>query len=164
MLLGLQKIVHARQANLATLAFLAAVSLGAQSWQLHSHGVGLLETSPAVRVLRTGGRWSLGDLARQGDGSTSAPVVFAAWIQGPLAQTFTRPGRGPAFKYKVRVIDPRGQSRTFGPLSFLAGGQAVHALEVQGGPVGTWQVEWFTVRTDSLTEARVAVDSFVLSR
>jgi len=161
--LGLQKMVRIPQANLAALVCLAAASLGAQSWQLQSNGVGLLETNPAVRVLRTGNRWSLGDLARQDGGAALDPVVFAAWIQGPPAKAFTRAGGTPVFKYKVRVTDPHGQTRTFGPLSFPDRGQAVHALEVQGGPVGTWKVEWFTVRTDSLAEAKVAVDSFRLN-
>lgn len=159
------KLAGAR--GLGALLLLAPASLGAQSWQLKGHGVGLYDNSQAdydrtLRVVQPGSRWNLEDLTRQNAFSSNAPRTFGAWIQGPDPRTYQNSYGTPVFLYKIRVTNPRGQVQAFGPYGFSSGGHAVTGLGVQGGPFGAWKVEWFTFHRDTHVETLVASDSFDL--
>lgn len=143
---------------------LVPATLRAQSWQLKSHGVGLYDNSQAdydrtLRVVQAGTKWNLEDLTRQNAFSSNAPRTFGAWIQGPEPRTYQNAYGTPVFLYKVRVTNPRGQAQTFGPHGFYVGGHATIGLGVQGGPFGSWKVEWFTVHRDTQAETLVATDA-----
>ena len=151
--------------GLCTLFLLVPASLGAQSWQLRTHGVGLYDNSQAdydrtLRVVQAGSRWNLEELNRQNAFSSNAPRTFGAWMQGPDPRTYQNAYGTPVFLYKVRVTNPRGQTQTFGPYGFATGGHATLGLGVQGGPFGPWKVEWFTVHRDTQAETLVASDAF----
>ncbi|HOI74261.1 MAG TPA: hypothetical protein PLO63_08950 [Syntrophales bacterium] len=148
------------------LVLFAATGLGAQDWFLHGHGVGLYDGSRSdydrtLRVVQAGDRWSLQELADMGAFRTNGPKVFGAWLQGPPTDTFKNRSGLPAFLYKVRITNPRGESRTEGPYNFYLPGFATFFLaDVQDGKAGTWRVEWFTVHRDTKEEKRVQTDVF----
>ncbi len=149
---------------LATLTF-APACLNAQTWQLKTHGVGLFDNSrpdydAVLRPVQAGSSWNLQDLTPQNAFGSNAPQTFGAWIQGPDPKTYLNANGVPVFLYKVRVTNAKGQVQTFGPHGFYAGGHATLGLGVQGGPFGTWKVEWFTVHRDTKAETLIASDTF----
>jgi hypothetical protein len=143
--------------------------LPAQSWQAKGHGVGLYAGNGAdydqvLRIVQTGNRWTLKQLSEMGAFSGNGPKVFGAWLQGPHTNTFKNQYGTPIYMYKVRVTNPKGESRSYGNYGFYAPGFATYFLaDVQNGLTGTWRVDWFTVHRETLQEKQVQSSTFEMA-
>jgi hypothetical protein len=141
-------------------------SLLAQPWQVKGHGIGLYVGNGAdydqvLRTVQSGNAWSLKDLQAMSAFTGNGPKVFGAWIQGPHTNTFKNSYGTPVYMYKVRVTNPKGEAKTYGPYGFYAPGFATYFLsDVQADLPGTWKVEWFIVHRETQAETLVATDAF----
>jgi len=116
-----------------------------------------------LRVVRPGTRWSLDELVKLnafGGGKHN----FGTWYQGPNPREFTDGNGRVLLMYKVRITDPRGHVRTFGPYGFTTRGFATYFVpDVQIGIPGTWKVDWLTVHRDTAAEVVVQSDAFEMA-
>ncbi len=117
-----------------------------------------------LQEVKTGASWSLKALYEMGAFRQNGPNVFGAWYRGPHTDTFKNANGIPIYLYKVRVTNPKGETRTYGDYGFYAPGFAVYFLaDVQNGMTGTWRVDWYTVHRDTKAEKLVQTSAFEMT-
>lgn len=143
-----------------------ALAMCAQAWQPKSHGVGLYAANGAdydqvLRVVQAGSSWSMEALLAEGAFAGNGPRTFGAWLQGPPLDSYKNSYGTPIYLYKVKVTNPKGEVRAYGPYGFSQGGFATLFLgDVRANLPGSWKVEWFLVHRETQAETLVAADTF----
>lgn len=135
-----------------------------ETWQLQDAGVGLIDQTnydTQLVILERGNRWSQKWLYEQGY-LANRTRVFASWLQGPPVATFTDPNGLPIWLYSVKITYPDKTSMEFGPYNFYQPGFATSFLNVAGGPLGTWTIEYFLIRRGTQEKKFITQVQFTL--
>lgn len=135
------------------------------SWQLIDSGVGILDQTnydTKLVVLERGNRWSQKWLYEQGY-LANRIQTFATWLVGPPVSNFTDANGSPMWKYSIKLTNPNGTSREFGPYDFYTAGFATMFLNVAGESIGEWVIDYYIVRRGSLEKTPVSQIRFILT-
>ncbi|MCA1951214.1 MAG: hypothetical protein LDL24_11625 [Treponema sp.] len=135
------------------------------SWQLIDSGVGILDQSnydTKLVVLNRGNRWSQKRLYEEGY-LANRTQIFATWLAGPPVSTFTDANGFPIWMYSIKLTYPNGTSQEFGPSYFYTPGFATMFLNVAGGPLGEWIIDYYLVRRGTQEKVPVSQVRFTLT-
>ena len=115
------------------------------------------DNSGTITVTTQGRQFSFSQLLNEGRLSGRGPQ-FGCWDEI---------GRSPDIRdtlmYAYRVTDPNGQSIEFGPYGIQAGGFGSGSIALNAYQVGTWRVEYLTVRRDNYAKASIGSTTFTLT-
>ena len=153
-------MAHSRLAALT--AFLAALPLTAQNWQLRAFGAGVWEDSGSSRITIVEQKevWSAGELP----GKLGPNRYFGVWIQGPRPATFRNTFGTALLGYKFRVTEPGKPTPEFPTnfSSFNEDGTATRAVRIGTGPayLGTWKVEFWIHHREAVKDTPAGIVTF----
>jgi hypothetical protein len=115
------------------------------------------DNSGTITITTQGAQFSFSQLMNEGRLSGRGPQ-FGCWAEIGRSDEI----RG-TLMYAYRVTDPNGQSIEFGPYGIQAGGFGSGSIAISANQVGTWRVEYLTVRRDNYAKASIGSTTFTLT-
>lgn len=142
--------------NKLLIMFLFAVfTANAQEWALKDIGVGLIiedeNYDKALQIVERGTNWDIKNLYDNGAmaGKYKGNQLFAAWIQGPPADSYKNSYGIPVWLYKYKITYPDGKTFEAGPHGFYTPGFTYVGIKSGGYVTGNWKVDFYIWHRDT---------------